>query len=73
MYSVNVPKLRGKMAEKGFNISSLSAELGVTRDTLSGYLNNPSKIPYQKIAIMAEKLCDTPEEREIIFFAQKLS
>ena len=53
MFTVHVNKLNGKIHERGFNKSSFSKELGIDRNTLSGYLNNPKKIPYDVIDKMA--------------------
>ena len=50
MAFVDVPKVRGKMAEKGYTITSLADILGINRNTLSLYLENPDKIPYGVIA-----------------------
>ena len=46
MVRIDVPKVRGKMAERGFNITSMAMRLGVSRNTLSGYLETPEKMPY---------------------------
>lgn len=70
MIRVDVPKLRGKMAEKGFTITSISDEIGVNRNTFSGYLEHPEKMTYSVIAALAELLCDSYEEACKIFFAQ---
>lgn len=70
MIRVDVPKLRGKMAEKGFTITSISDEIRVNRNTFSGYLERPEKMPYSVIAALAELLCDSYEEACKIFFAQ---
>ena len=67
MYFVNVPKIRGKMGEKGYTITSLAAKIGVNRNTLAGYLENPTNIPYCKLAMLAEALCDDPIESAHIF------
>lgn len=72
MFTVDVPKVRGRMAEKGYTLSSLSEELGINRATLAGYLSNPSKIPYHALNKMALLLCEGPEDAETIFFAQDL-
>ena len=72
MVHVDVPKVRGKMAERDYSITSLAKELGITRGTLSNYLEDPQKIPYFIIRAMAEILCDTPEEASSIFFAPDL-
>lgn len=69
MVRVDVPKVRGKMAEKGYTITSLSGELGISRSTLASYLEQPSKIPYSIVSSLATILCDTTEEAVHIFFA----
>ena len=73
MFTVNVDKLIGKIHERGFNKSSFSKELGIDRNTLSAYLNNPKKIPYDVIDKMASILCVTEDEASAIFFANQLS
>lgn len=73
MYTVDVPKVKGKMGEKGYNISSLSRKINVNRNTLTNYFNNPGAIPYEKLSAMASLLCDDSAECAKIFFAQKLT
>ena len=73
MVSIDVQKVRGKMAENGYTITSLSACLGIDRNTLSSYLKNPGKMPYSVVADLAALLCDTTEEANSIFFAKKLT
>lgn len=69
MFCVDVPKVRGRMAERGFTIASLSCELNISRNTLSSYLSNPEKIPYDVLNCMAEKLCSGTNDAVSIFFA----
>lgn len=69
MVFVDVPKLRGKMAERGYNITSISEDIGVNRNTMSSYLENPEKMPYSVVAKLADILCDTWSEAAGIFFA----
>ncbi len=69
MFCVDVPKVRGRIVEKGFTIASLSDELNISRNTLSSYLANPEKIPYDILNCMAEKLCDGTTDAVAIFFA----
>lgn len=69
MVFVDVPKLRGKMAERGYNITSISEDVGVNRNTMSSYLENPEKMPYSVVAKLADILCDTRSEVAGIFFA----
>lgn len=70
--SIDVPKVRGKMAEKGYTISSFAKQLDISRNTLSTYLDTPGKIPYSVLSDMAGILCDTSDEACQIFFAQDL-
>jgi predicted transcriptional regulator len=72
MVHVDVPKVRGKMAEKGYTITSLSKELEIARPTLSNYLDEPQKMPYLIIDAMARILCDSADEAREIFFAPDL-
>ena len=72
MVRIDVPRVKGKMAERGYTITSLSSKLGINRNTLSIYLDSPEKTPYSVVASMAEILCSSPEEASSIFFAQDL-
>lgn len=72
MATIDVPRVRGKMAEKGYNITSLSGMLKINRNTLSAYLDDPQKMPYGVLSELAAILCDTPEEAKAIFFAPNL-
>ena len=69
---MNIPKLRGKMAEKGFNITTLSREIGVNRNTLSEYFDHPDRVPYKVIVKLSKLLCDNKDEVVAIFFANNL-
>jgi len=57
MFHIEVPKVRGKMAERGYTITSLAQRLEVSRNTLSSYLEAPWKTPYEVVSGMAESLC----------------
>lgn len=72
MVKVDVPRVRGKMAERGFTVTSLSSRLGISRNTLAAYLGTPGKMPYSVISDMANVLCDTDDEAAGIFFASDL-
>lgn len=72
MISVNVPKLRGKIAERGLDMTSLSGKLGISRNTLALYLKNPGKMPYNIVDDMANILCDNADEAASIFFDTNL-
>jgi len=69
---INVCKLRGKMTEKGYTITSMSKALHISRSTMSGYLKNPDKIPYGIILEMADMLCENTDEAKEIFFSCNL-
>ena len=72
-FVVDVQKIRGKMAEKGYGIDTFAKELHINRNTLASYLKNPAKIPYATISSMATALCDTDEEAIRIFFSPQLT
>lgn len=72
LYWVDIPRVKGKMAECGYNITTFAQEIGVSRNTMSSYLANPKTIPYDKLATMAELLCDSKHEAAQIFFASDL-
>lgn len=69
MFHIDVPKVRGKMAEKGFTITSMAARLDINRNTLTSYFETPGKTPYGVVANMALALCESVDEAEKIFFA----
>ena len=69
---VDVPKVRGKMAEKGFTVTSLSGILEISRNTLAAYLESPGKMPYNVVSELASILCDSEDEAARIFFAGHL-
>lgn len=72
MFCVDVPRVRGKMAEKGYTLTSLSKAIKVSRNTLRTYFDEPGKMPYKVVAALASLLCDTPEEAGYIFFGVNL-
>lgn len=72
MAYIDVPKVRGKMAERGYTISALAKKLGINRNTLASYLESPEKTPYNVVSSMAEVLCDSAAEASSIFFAHDL-
>ncbi len=69
---VDTQKLRGKMAERGYTITALSKDVGVDRNTLSGYLKNPEKFTYGVLIKIAHILFDSKEEAVSVFFADDL-
>lgn len=73
MHTVNVPKVRGKMAELGYNNTSFAKALNISRNTLAHYMDDPESIPYGVLHRMADILCDNRTEVMQIFFAENLS
>lgn len=73
MFEVNVPKLIGRMHERGYNKSSLADACQINRNTLAAYIKNPEKMPYHIIDTIATILCDTPSDASSIFFALELT
>lgn len=70
MYKINVPKLDGKMVEKGFTKSSYAKAIGISRNTLDNYRKRPSIIPYWVLSKMIFLVCDSTEDLFSIFFTQ---
>ena len=69
MVHIDIPKVKGKMAEHGYTITSLSKKLDISRNTLSSYLEKPEKTPYSIVSSMANILCEDTAEACSIFFA----
>jgi len=72
MFRVNVNKIYGKMAEKNLTRNELAAKLGISVVTLRSYFEEPGRMPYRIMDLMAEILCDTLTEARDIFFAENL-
>lgn len=70
--SINIPKLRGKMAEKGLTMTSTAESLGISRNTLSAYFEDPGRMPYRIIEGLADLLCEDSKEAGEIFFTPNL-
>lgn len=73
MYFVDVPKLIGRMHEKGYNQTTFSKALGINRNTLRLYLSDYTRIPYETLSKMAAVLSCDFDDATRIFFAQKLA
>ena len=71
MYTIDIPKVKGKITEKGYTRTSFSDKLEVSRTTLANYLKKPDSIPYRKLAMMVNLLCDNDTEILSIFFSKK--
>ena len=70
MNGVNGSKLAGKIAEKGYNYTSLEAETGINKDTISNVVNGKNKPSYRVMNALYYTLEMTSEEATEIFFAQ---
>ena len=73
MFYVDVQKVKGKMAEKGYTNPSFAEKIGISRNTLATYLAHPNRIPYDALERIAEALFDDVVEARAILFAQKLA
>lgn len=69
--TVNSRKLIGKIYEKGFTRTSFAKEIGITRQTLRNYLNQPKFIPYSVIVSIINTLDLTENELFEILFAKE--
>lgn len=67
MFQVNVPELRGRMAVKGVNMSKLSDEMKISRNTLTHYFNHPECITYRTMNQIVSTLQLTQSEASQIF------
>lgn len=65
---MNIPKLRGKMTEKGISVEKLACAIGIDRATLYRKLNNCEKITIGEAVKMKDALGMTNDEARLIFF-----
>ena len=72
MVHIDIPRVKGKMAERGFTITSLSELLGIDRNMLPTYLNTHEKVPYSIVSDVAGLLCDS-EDEAVSFFCTGLT
>lgn len=63
--------LRGRMAELGYNITTLSTAVGVSRATLSSFFNGHAP-SYMMMRRMQRVLKLSPAEVGVIFFSHDL-
>lgn len=64
---MNIPKLKGAMAEKGVSVVVLSAKTGIERSRLYRRLST-GKITVEEAQLITEALNLTPDEAIAIFF-----
>lgn len=69
---INRAKLRGLIAEKGFNYASLARDCGATRDSISNLMRGVRLPSYRLMKGIAKSLEMTPEQAGQIFFATDL-
>lgn len=65
---MNVPKLKGLMAEKGVSGNMLASKTGIERSKLHRRLNNGNTITVEEAQRIKEALALTTEEAVAIFF-----
>lgn len=73
MFQVNVPELRGRIIVKGYTVSRLALEMGISRNTLAHYLAHPENITYKTMNLFVSKLQLNSKEAGEIFFDNKLT
>ena len=66
---MNIPKLRGKMVEKGYNVEALAVEVGIDKSTLYRKLNDGNSFTVAEAQKIRTALDLTNEEASAIFFA----
>lgn len=64
----NTSKLKGKIAEKGYTISSLAQKMHISRPTLRSRINNISDFKSCEILKMQQILDISMDELNIYFF-----
>jgi len=67
---VDINKLKGKIVEKGYSISSLANATGIKKGALYRKLSNGSKFLIKDADTIAHVLCLNAEEVNAIFFSQ---
>jgi len=71
---VNIRKLKGKIAERGFSIPELSEIIGINKATFYRKINaGGSKITIGEAELIAKALALDSDELNTIFFDSKIS
>lgn len=69
-YMINVPKLRGKIAENEMSISDLAGKIGISKSTLYQKINNNGvSFTIDEVVSISQVLKLSKEEFNNIFFA----
>lgn len=68
---VNVNKLKGKIVERGMNVSELSSKIGIDRTTLYRKINSDGRnFTIEEADLISKELNLSCEEVNAIFFSQ---
>lgn len=67
MTGIDTSKLRGRIAEKGYTISSLANEIGISRVTLGAKLHGKSDLTLSEVLKIASIL-DVPQSMYYDYF-----
>lgn len=66
---MNIPKLKGQMVERGLNVETLAAKIGVDKATLYRKLNASDKFTIGEAQRIKDVLGLSNDEASAIFFA----
>ena len=66
-------KLHGKLVEKGYTMSSMAKELGISDTAMYNKMNGKSQFTQGEMHLMASRLQMTMEDIGNIFFADQVS
>ena len=69
---IDYAKLKGLMAERGLEVTKLANLLGISRQAASNKVNGKSPISLTDARTIAEALSMTKEERDAIFFSERV-
>lgn len=72
-YTIDTASLKGYQAKRGLSNIEFARRLGIHRNTLTLYYENPKKMPYGVIDKMIRVLELTNEEATDVFFNKKLA
>lgn len=70
---MNIEKLREAIKDSGITMKALSEKTGIARPTLYNRLDGIGEITVSEMQRLAEAMRLTDEEKEQIFFAEKVT
>ena len=73
MYVINVSEWKGKIASRDMSKMAYAKKLGISRNTLQAYFEDPSKVPYKIITKSIEGLGLSDDEARAVFFNKQLT